>query len=110
MQATLGATLQGGEKSLEAFVLDQAAQVLGFRNGELPPLDTPLTDMGLDSLMAVDLRNRLQKALGRELSPTVVFDYPTISSMVEMLGTMLWAAYGSGQHDRKLSQAEEIHL
>jgi acyl carrier protein len=106
----LGSTLEDWGKSIEAFVLDQAAQVLGFRGGELPPVDVPLTDMGLDSLMAVDLRNRLQKTLGQELSPTIVFDYPTVSGMVGMLETMLWAAHGSGQHGLALSQQEEIHL
>lgn len=110
LPSMLGATPEDSERSIEAFVLVQAAQVLGFRGGELPPLDVPLTDMGLDSLMAVDLRNRLQKALGQELSPTVVFDYPTVSRMVGMLGTMLWAARGSGQKDRILAQEEEIRL
>ncbi len=78
-------------KFIEEFVREHAAQVLGFRRGELPPADVPLTDLGLDSLMAVDLKNRLQTGLGRELSATVVFDYPTASAMAGLLDTMLWA-------------------
>src|SRR5690606_26806295 len=42
----------------------------------------PLKTMGLDSLMAVELRNRLENSLGVTLSATLVFNYPTIALMV----------------------------
>ena len=41
--------------------------------------------MGLDSLMAIDLRNRLQKALGRTLPSPVVFNYPNIRALATFL-------------------------
>lgn len=87
------------EQFVEQSVIAASAKVLGFRDGEVPPLDVPLTDLGLDSLMAVDLRNRLQTALGRDLPPTIVFDYPTISALTGMLETMVWATNGSQHHD-----------
>jgi hypothetical protein len=59
--------------------------------------------------MAVDLRNRLQTALGRELPPTIVFDYPTISGLTGMLETMLWATDGS-QHRDSLHLQDEIRI
>lgn len=101
-------TPEDRRKSIEEFVQEQAAQVLGFRRGELPPADVPLTDMGLDSLMAVDLKNRLQVGIGQELSPTIVFDYPSVSEMVGMLETMLWAAHGSFEPDTATAQKDEI--
>jgi acyl transferase domain-containing protein/protein-L-isoaspartate O-methyltransferase len=97
-------------QSIEAFVQEQAAQVLGFRRGELPPNDIPLTDLGLDSLMAVDLKNRLQAGLGQNLSPTVVFDYPRVSDMVELLDTMLWTAHGDSESEVLTSQKDEIRI
>ncbi len=73
-------------------VLAEAARVLGFRPGDRPPVDVPLTDLGLDSLMAVDLRNRLQAAIGRELPSTIVFDYPTVAKLTTVMETMAWVA------------------
>lgn len=97
-------------KFIEAFVMEQAGRVLGFRHGELPPVDVPLPDLGLDSLMAVDLKNSLQSALGQQLPPTIVFDYPTVAGMVGLLETMLWAAHGGGTADSATAQRDEIRL
>jgi acyl carrier protein len=96
-------------KSVEQSVILASAKVLGFRAGEVPPLDVPLTDLGLDSLMAVDLRNQLQTAFGHELPPTIVFDYPTISGLIEMLETMLWAADNGANRD-SLPLQDEIRI
>jgi SAM-dependent methyltransferase/acyl carrier protein len=94
------------EKYIEQSVISASAKVLGFRAGEMPPTNVPLTDLGLDSLMAVDLRNRLQTAFGRELPPTIVFDYPTIAGLTGMLETMLWAADSGLNRDATLLQDE----
>jgi malonyl CoA-acyl carrier protein transacylase len=44
-----------------------------------------LFDLGLDSLMAVELKNSLQASLGQTLRGTLVFDYPTIEALVNHL-------------------------
>lgn len=45
----------------------------------------PLVDIGLDSIVTVEIRNRLQKLLELKLSPLLVFQYPTIPEMADYL-------------------------
>jgi acyl transferase domain-containing protein/acyl carrier protein len=61
-----------------------AAVVLGV-DGGLPNPQRGLTELGMDSLMAVELRDRLQHAIGRSLPPTLAFDSPTLAAMAEFL-------------------------
>ena len=41
--------------------------------------------MGLTSLMAMELRNRLEAALDRPLSATLAWNYPTLEALVDHL-------------------------
>ena len=52
----------------------------------------PLMAGGLDSLGAVELRNSLQSQLGLQLPSTLVFDYPTITALVDFLCPQLQRA------------------
>lgn len=45
------------------------------------------TDYGLNSLEAVSLSGELENFLGRRLPPTLLWDYPTLESLVEYLTT-----------------------
>lgn len=47
----------------------------------------PLVNYGLSSLTAVSISGDLQEWLGREVSPTVLYDYPTIESLARYLGS-----------------------
>jgi acyl carrier protein len=52
-------------------------------------LDQPLDTVGLDSLMAIELKNSLESKLGVNLSIASLLQGPTISSLArEMLGEL----------------------
>ena len=61
-----------------------AATILGASSRGVD-LNEPLRDLGLDSLMAVELRNRLGVAVGRTLPATITFDCPTVSAIAAHL-------------------------
>jgi acyl carrier protein len=62
-----------------------AARVLGLASGEVIDADTPLTALGLDSLMAVELRNSIALDMDRTLPATLLFNYPTLAELTDFL-------------------------
>ena len=60
-----------------------AAAALGIDDPLMINPDQPLQDLGLDSIMAADLRSTLAHALDRELPTTLLFDHPTINSLAD---------------------------
>ncbi len=78
---------------IAAFVRERALKVLGLDASKAIDPRTPLGDLGLDSLLAVELRNAIGTALGRSLPATLLFDYPTSDALtdhllVELCGNM----------------------
>jgi acyl carrier protein len=76
------------DQALLKVVCDSAALVLGHADGRTIPVTAAFKDLGVDSLTAVELRNRLAKATGLRLSATMAFDYPTPSVLAGRLGEL----------------------
>jgi NADPH:quinone reductase-like Zn-dependent oxidoreductase/acyl carrier protein len=70
-------------------------EVQNFLRLAQPPAETSrFLDLGTDSLMAVELRNRLHSQFGGafNINATAVFDYPTIGGLAEYLASQLPAS------------------
>jgi acyl transferase domain-containing protein/SAM-dependent methyltransferase len=76
-----------GEEILLEFVRDTVVQVLRLPPSQSVDSRHRLMDLGFDSLMAVELRDRLATGLGltRKLPATLVFDHPSIEDIASYL-------------------------
>ena len=67
----------------------EVAQVLGRAASQLPDPQLGFFDLGLDSLMAVELKNRLEGQLGTTVSSTAIFEHPTIAALAQHLAAVV---------------------
>lgn len=79
------ASIPGAERFefLATRVQSEVARVL--RATEPPQRQRGFFEMGMDSLMAVELKTRFEKMLGREMPATVAFDHPNINAIVRFI-------------------------
>ncbi|MFJ2774955.1 type I polyketide synthase, partial [Streptomyces sp. NPDC087300] len=95
-QRLAGRTEEEQGQELLLLVRDQTAAVLGYAPDELD-VSGALTQLGLDSLTALQLRNRLVAATGLRLPATVVFDQPTGPALAGYLRRELAAGAGGDE-------------
>lgn len=67
---------------LVAFVQQQLAKVMGVGDPQQIDPSEPLFNMGLDSLMALELTVLLETSLGVRLTESLVFEHPTVDDLV----------------------------
>ncbi len=77
-------------------VLTDVASVLSLGDADAVPVDQPLSDLGLDSLMAVELRTALSLRVGLTLPATLAFDHPTVDALSHWLLDGVLAVTGLG--------------
>jgi acyl transferase domain-containing protein len=86
--APAGSAPVGADLDLTAVVRTQVAAVLGHDDPDAIDPRRAFTELGFDSLTAVELRNRLGAATGLTLPTTVVFDHPSPDALAEHLRSL----------------------
>ncbi|MEN3614749.1 type I polyketide synthase [Plantactinospora sp. ZYX-F-223] len=84
------------ESVLRDLVHGEVAAVLGHGSAAEISATRPFTDLGFDSLTAVELRNRMTVATGLSLPAALVFDYPTPAALTGHLRSRLVADLPTG--------------
>lgn len=73
---------QQREQELQVYLCKQIAQIMGLEPDDLD-INQSLNTMGLDSLMAIELANKLQLTLQVALPMSIFIENPTVSSLAK---------------------------
>ena len=95
MRELEGAPPNRREPIVMTHVRSLALKVLGLGGAEPIEPAVALTELGLDSLMAVELRNALSASVGKPLAATLLFKYPTLEALTRYLVGELFADDGA---------------
>ncbi|HKV20589.1 MAG TPA: SDR family NAD(P)-dependent oxidoreductase, partial [Mycobacterium sp.] len=83
------APVQQRKKLLTDYLRNAVAEVTRVDTAEIRE-DAGFFDLGMDSLMAVELRRRIEQGVGREIPITLLMDYPRLIDVAEyLLGDVL---------------------
>ncbi|WP_435811874.1 type I polyketide synthase [Streptomyces massasporeus] len=86
-------------EATSALARTQVAAVLGHADENQVGDRSPFKELGVDSVIAVELRNRLQDHTGLGLPVTVIFDHPSLEKLVDFLLATAFPEDGSERAD-----------
>ena len=80
---------------IESHVAAEVRRVMGIDASETVDRNRGLFEMGVDSLMSVQLRSRLEGLAGKSLPSTLVFNHPSIGGLTDYLAGELMSSNGT---------------
>ncbi|MBN1991919.1 MAG: SDR family NAD(P)-dependent oxidoreductase [Anaerolineae bacterium] len=90
------------------YLCAQLARVLGLSSAEQIEPRQRFFELGLDSLMAIELRNQFENSLGQTLPATVLFDQPTVEALAHYLAQNLELPEDSPPANTKATTVETV--
>ncbi len=93
---------------LAAYLQLQLAKVMGFSSPKAINPNEQFGDLGMDSLMAVEFSNRLQKNLNYPIPQTLTFDYPTVNALAGYLSEKISPELASVQAETSVLEGRYI--
>ncbi|MEZ4868998.1 MAG: type I polyketide synthase [Caldilineaceae bacterium] len=99
VQTLAAAPVQSRFNRLTEHLQHEVAAILSWNEAQLPDPEAGFTELGMDSLMAVELRQRLATTLAADLPTTLVFEHPTIRQLSAHLGQHVLGWTANGAHE-----------
>ncbi len=95
---------------MESYLRGVVAKTLGITNAETIPLDKGFFDLGMDSLMAVELKNRIERELNLRLLASLIFDFPDIAALAAYLSKSFGGEVAEDTHSVSQKERHEKEL
>jgi acyl transferase domain-containing protein/acyl carrier protein len=93
-------------QSLQRFIQTEAAAVLGL-GAQSPDPEQGFFEMGMDSLLSLEFKARLETAFAMRLAPTLIFDNPTVESLTEFFAAEISGLPVDEQSEIRLARWDE---
>jgi acyl transferase domain-containing protein len=87
-------------EAMTRWIREQVAAVVRAKVERIA-VDQALKSHGVNSLMALELRNRIERGLGIALSAGTAWNYPTVAALAEYLNGRLAAQEENGEREKK---------
>ena len=105
-------TVINNRESIELWLREQVAARFGIDHGEVDA-SRPFSYYGIDSAEAMIMCGDMEQLLGREVPPTMLWDYPTIcelASACESMGEPTGRREEAGEQEKRSAEREPIAI
>jgi len=106
------AGLEPGERRevMLAHVQGLVTSIIGLDPSDAPDAQQPLMELGVDSLLAIEMVKALGRSVGHKLPTTLIFDYPTIAAILDYLDREVLRLEAPSEAPSPESLAKEAEL
>ncbi|MFL5358353.1 SDR family NAD(P)-dependent oxidoreductase [Archangium sp.] len=85
------ASASARHEALRSLVQETVSRILGLPSGEVLEAERGFHELGMDSIMSVEVKVRLEKSLGLSLPATLAFNFPSVRALTEHLFSLVEA-------------------